>query len=110
MWGLRESLKLCCNLNIHCHEIELDAKSIVDVLGNLSYVKNIISPILDDCRQLITQFHQVLIKHCFWQANQCADGLARISFRMNTDFLFFFYNSPPVDILDVFERPQWDVL
>lgn len=68
LWGLREGLKLCCHLNIHCLEIELDAQSIVDVLGNLSYVDNIISSILDDCRQLITWFHQVRIKHYFRQA------------------------------------------
>ena len=65
LWGIREGLKLCCNLNIHCLEIEMDAKSIVDVLRNVDYVNNIISPILDDCRQLITRFHQVRIKHCF---------------------------------------------
>ena len=35
------------------------------------------------------------------QANQCADGLARMSFSLNADFLFF--DSPPVDIIDVFE-------
>ena len=79
----------------------MDAKSIVDVLRNAEYVNNSISPILDDCRQLITRFHQVCIKHCFRQANQCADGLARMSYRMSIDFLF--YDSSPVDILDVFE-------
>ena len=40
--------------------------------------------------------------HCFRQANRCDDGLARMSFRMNDDFKL--YDSPPVDILDVFER------
>ena len=79
--GLREGLKLCCcTLNILCLEIEMDAKSIVDVLWNADYVNEIISPILDDCRQLLTRFHQVRIKHCFWQGNQCANGLARMSF------------------------------
>ena len=101
LWGLREGLKLCCTLNILCLEIEMDAKSIVDVLQNADYVNDIISPILDDCRQLLTRFHQVHIKHCFRQANQCTDGLARMSFRMSIDFLF--YDSPPVDIFDVFE-------
>ena len=99
--GLREGLKLCCTLNIHCLEIEMDAKSIVDVLWNADYVNDIISPILDDCRHLLTRFHHVRIKHCFQQANQCADGLARMSYRMSIDFLF--YDSSPVDILDVFE-------
>lgn len=102
LWGFREGLKFCCNLNIQCFEIELDAKSVVDVLGNLSYVNNIISPILDDCKQLITQFHQVRIKHCFRQANQCTDGLVGMSFRINADFLF--YDSLPVNVLDVFEE------
>lgn len=101
LWGLREGLILCYNLNIQLLEIELDAKAIVDVLGNLSYVNNIIYPILDDCRQLITCFQRVRIMHCFRQANWCADELARMSFRMNVDFKT--YDSPPMDVLDVFE-------
>ena len=83
-------------MNIHCLVVEMDAKAIVDVLRNADYVNNILSLILDDCRQLLTRFHQVHINHCFLQANQCADGLAR----MKTDFLI--YDSPLVDILDVF--------
>jgi len=79
----------------------MDAKSIVDVLWNADYVNNIISLILDDWRQLLTCFHQLHIKHCFWQANQCADGLARMSYRMTDDFCIF--DSPPVDILDFFK-------
>ena len=79
----------------------MDAKSIVDVVGNPNYVNNIISAILDNCKQLINRFHQVRIKHCFRQENQCANGLVEKSLRMTTEFLI--YNSPPVDILDVFE-------
>ena len=79
----------------------MDAKSIVKVLQNIGYVNHVISPILDDCRQLITRFQNVRIKHCFQQVNQCADDLARMSFSLNADFLIF--DSPPVDIIDVFE-------
>ena len=79
----------------------MDAKSIVEVFQNTGYVNHVISPILDDCRQLITRFQNVHIKHYFQQANQCADGLARMSFSLNADFLIF--DSPPVDIIDVFE-------
>ena len=100
-WGLREGLQLCWNLNISCLEVEMDAKVIVDVVRNPDYVNNINSPILDDCRQLLSKFHQVCFNHCFHKANQCADGLAKKSFRMSTDFLIF--DSPPMDILDVFE-------
>ena len=56
---------LCCNLNIYCLEVEMDAKSIVEVLQNTGYVNHVISPILDDCRQLITRFQNIRIKHCF---------------------------------------------
>ena len=79
----------------------MDAKSIVKVLQNTGYVNHVISPILDDCRQLITRFQNVRIKHCFRQVNQCADDLARMSFSLNADSLIF--DSPPVDIIDVFE-------
>ena len=79
----------------------MDAKSIVEVLQNADYVNNALSPIIDDFRQLITRFHHVCIKHCFRQANQCADGLARMSCRMNAEFLI--YESLPVNILEVFE-------
>ena len=99
---MREGLQLCCNLNISCLEVEMDAKTIVDAVGNPDYVNNIISPILDDCRLLISKFHRVRFKHCFRQANQCADGLAKKSLRMTADFLR--YDSSPVDILDVFEE------
>ena len=62
LWGLREGLMLCYNLNISCLEIELDAKAIVDVLGNSSYVNNIISPILDYCKLLASRFQQIWIR------------------------------------------------
>ena len=98
---MREGLQLCCNLNISCLEVEMDAKTIVDAVGNPDYVNNIISPILDDCRLLISKIHHVCFKHCFQQANQCANGLAKKSFRMIANFIR--YDSPPMDILDVFE-------
>ena len=48
LWGLRDGLALCCNLNLPSLVVELDAKSIVDVFGNPNYEGNIILPILDD--------------------------------------------------------------
>ena len=101
LWGLREGLLLCSNLNINALEVELDAKSIVDALGNSSYVNNVISPLLDDCKLLISCIPQFCIKHCFRQANRCADSLARLSFCLDADFSTF--DSLPVDLIDVFE-------
>ena len=69
LWGLHEGLQLCCNLNISCLEVEMDAKAIVDVVRNPYYVNNIVSPILDVYRQLLSRFHQVRFNHRFCQAN-----------------------------------------
>ena len=101
LWGLREGLLLCSNLNINALEVELDAKSIMDALGNPSYVNNVISPLLDDYKLLISRIPQVCIKHCFHQANRCANSLARMSYCLDADFSTF--DSPPMDLIDVVE-------
>ena len=59
------------------------------------------SPILDDCRLLVTRIPQIQFKHCFRQANRCADFLARMSGSLDIDFSAL--SSPPMDILNVFE-------
>ncbi|XP_075663106.1 uncharacterized protein LOC142632618 [Castanea sativa] len=63
--GLREGLLLCRRLNIAALVIELDAESIVNVLNNPSYANNSISPILDDCRVLVSLMQQIQIMHYF---------------------------------------------
>ena len=80
---------------------ELDAKAVVEVLSNPLYVNNVISPILDDCRLLVSRSHQIRIKHCFREVNRCAKSLARMSFTQDAEFSSFV--SPPVDIIDVYE-------
>ena len=47
LWGLRDGLLLCSNLNIPFLIVELDAKSIVEIFCNTGYVNDVISPILD---------------------------------------------------------------
>ena len=56
LWGLRDGILMCYNLNISSLIVELDAKSIVDALGNSKFVNNVISPILDDCKLLHPAF------------------------------------------------------
>ena len=92
---------MCYNLNVSSLEIELDAKAIADILNKPNYVNNIISPILDDYMLLASRIPQVRVKHCFRQANRCADSLARLSFSL--DSVFSSFHSLPVDLLDVFE-------
>ena len=100
LWGLRDSLILYCNLHLPSLIVELDAKAIVDAFLNLNYENNVMSPILDDCRQLVTQFHRIRLKHCYCETNRCADALARRGAEQDIDFLSFL--SPLEDILNVF--------
>ena len=78
LWGLRDGLTLCCNLNISSLIVELDAKVVVNILHNINYENNVLSPILDGCRQLMSRFDQVQGNHVYHQANGCADGLAKM--------------------------------
>ena len=81
--------------------VELDAKTIVDIFGRNEHVNDMLSPILDDYRMLITKFHQKKFKHCYRQANQCADALSRMGAEQEVDFRSF--ESPLVDVFNVFQ-------
>ena len=59
LWGLREGLILCNDLNAPFLVVELDAKVVVDCFLNLNYHNNVISPVLDNCRQLMRRFCQI---------------------------------------------------
>lgn len=48
LWGLRDGLTLCSNLNIFALVVELGAKVIVDIFHNAGYENNVVSSILDD--------------------------------------------------------------
>lgn len=74
----------------------MDAKSIVDAVVNTKYSNIFASDLLDDCRHLIQQIPQIRFKHCFREANCCADALARMGGLQEDEFTVF--ESPPVDI------------
>ena len=101
LWGLREGLLLCYNLNIQSLIVEVDAQAVVAVLRNNDYVNNAISPILDDCKQLAARFQRIQFNHYYRQANHCADLLARMGALQELEFISF--ANPPVDISNALE-------
>lgn len=101
IWALWDGLQLCCQLNVCAVMIELDAKSLVDVLNNSSYCNSMISPLLDDCKLLIDQFPQVRVKHTFREANKCADRLAKLGLVQSLEFSVHSY--PPVELIPLIE-------
>ena len=50
-------------------EVELDAKIIVDLLQAKSVSNKPFSPLLNDCRSLLSSFHQIRVRHVFRDAN-----------------------------------------
>ena len=96
LWGLRDGLTLCSNLKFSTLIIELDAKVIVDIFHNANYENNIVSPILDDYKQLISKLCQVQIKHIFRKSNHCANALARMGVEYDISFLSL--SCSPLDI------------
>ena len=94
-------LKLCGGSWECCLIVELDAKAVVDNFLNPSYQNNVVSPILDDCRHLVLQFCQIQFRHCYHQANRCADMLARMS--MDQVAAFNSFDRPPMDVRSILE-------
>ena len=50
IWALRDWLNLCISMNLEAVEIEVDAKSIVDLVANENSTNNFITSLVDDCR------------------------------------------------------------
>ena len=99
---MRDGLQLCCCRDFDSLKVEINARAILNALLNPEYVNNIVSPLLDDCRMLATRFHRICFRHCYREANRCADKLASLGASQSLDFIVF--QSPPVDILTSLEE------
>lgn len=55
-WALREGLHLAKLLNISSLEMESNSKIIVSLIQNNSLISHELSPVLFDCRELLTAF------------------------------------------------------
>ena len=99
-WALRDRLLICVHRNFNAVEVELDAKAVIDVLSASKSTNSLVAPLVDDCRQLATQIHQIRFKHCFREANRSADKLARMGAAQDSQFKLFL--CPPVDLVTVF--------
>lgn len=53
-------------------------KAVVELLSKSSYFNNAVVPLVDDCRQMLSQLTQFGIRHCYREVNSCADFPARI--------------------------------
>ena len=97
LWALRDGINLCISLNLAAVEIELDAKLIVDLLGQALDTSNANDSILADCKEGLKCIPQVKVQHCYREANKCANTLARWGAMLAKDFVLFL--QPPSDVL-----------
>ena len=93
LWGLRDGLNLCNEMQLSAVDVQLDAKAVVQLLSNSSSANICALPLLDDCKQLKSQISHVRIRHCFCEANTCADFLARLGSHQDSTFVLF-HDSP----------------
>ena len=77
-WALRDGQRLASDIGIQNLEVELDAKVIVDLVKSKINANRPYSPLLNDCKSLLGNFHQVRVKHVFQKANKCVDTLAKV--------------------------------
>lgn len=101
LWTLRDVLFMCLQPHSQAVIIEMDAKAIIDAFSHQNNSNSIISSLIDDCRQLVTQIPQSRFRHVYSKANKCADYLAKLGSSMDVDFAVF--SSPPEDTLSIFE-------
>lgn len=95
--GTCDRLNLCLNHNFAAVEVELDAKAIVDAISNLNYTNLFVSPLIDDCRFWVSRIPQIRFRHCYREANWCANALAYLGGLKATDFVIFV--SLPMDLV-----------
>ena len=76
----------------------MDADSIAFSLKKNS--NSIISSLMDDCRQLVSQIPQSKFRHVYREVNRCANCMANLG-ASGADLTVFF--SPHVDVIPFFE-------
>ena len=99
LWALRDGLNICINLNLPAVEVELDAKLVVDLLGNENSGLNGNDVLIANCKERLKQIPRVKILHYFREANKRTDALARRGALLINDFVIFFSFLPDVLLL-----------
>jgi|UniRef100_A0A2N9EKD1 ribonuclease HI len=110
LWGLRDGLLLARNLNITKLIIEIDAKSVVDLLHN-AHTNQIsshpYSALINDCRCLMLDFETATIHHAHRESNYCADILAKEGHRLLDHIVYFVF--PPHFVKSQLMADIWGV-
>ena len=97
LWALHDGLNMYLKHNFATVEVEIDAKAIVDAISNPNYTNLFVSPLMDDCKLLVSRIPQICFRHCYCEANRCIDALVRLGGLQSSDFVIFV--SLPMDLV-----------
>ncbi len=78
--------------------VEVDVEMVVALLNN-NCINLVMDPLLSDCRDLLREFTNSVVKHVFREANQCADAMAKLS--LNLDVSFITFVNPPLVVVNL---------
>ena len=89
-------IHLCIALKLPAVEIELDAKVVIDLVRKESNSLNNLDALVADCKEGLKKIPNVRLRHCFREANKCADNIARRGALFDQDFVVFIH--PPLEV------------
>lgn len=96
LWALQDGLNMCNDLNLLAVIIKLDTKLVADLFKNPGESLNGNDVIVVDYKESFKRIPRTFIKHCFKEANKCANALARKGALLSQDFISFPF--PPSDV------------
>lgn len=76
-WALRDGFRLASQMGITHLIVELDAKVIVDLILSSNTSNRAYTPLLNDCRYLLSHFQCYKINRVYQELNRCVDLLAK---------------------------------
>nr|XP_020186036.1 uncharacterized protein LOC109771748 [Aegilops tauschii subsp. strangulata] len=80
LMAIRNGLCLAANIGCNMIELESDSSFVVDSMNQIYDYMGPDIAIIMECKQLMMDFASVSFKHCYREANQVADELAKNSF------------------------------
>lgn len=95
MWALWDGLRLCVEKKIHVVEVELDARVVGDWMADRTRDNIDYSILISDYKYLMNLISTMVVKHCYREANQWTDKLARLGGTQQLEFSIF--ECPHVD-------------
>ena len=110
LWGLRDGLLLVRDLHICKLIIEIDAKSVVDLLKLVNdgiTDSHPYSALINDCKSLIQSFEEATLQHAHCESNFCADLLVKEGIKLLVSFSIVV--SPPHFVVSQLLTDIWGV-